>query len=397
MTSPSRALRLRRAAGLVFLALGLAGCASPSRPAREFVAAVREHPAAQAAYIPDVADFDRDQRQYGAAPLDAVFRFWGIRIPRASLARLMADTGMELATIQEQMLSFSDHQGLWAFAQYGSMKEIEARVAAGVPVIVLLQEGTRDAFVRRYVVVTGFNRDTGEILCNQGDGVPAVYTYSRFRLLCRPLRYWMLTVCPPEVIGWPMSFVELAARAKFYDKRGRYEEAAADWEAALVQQPENVNLLLAVGNSHRNAGRIARAEQLFRQAVGVNNMHARACNSLAYLLAEQQRDLDEALLLARRATLLEPNNPAALDTLGLILIRQGNYRDAAEVLEKARRRSRNMSETAQAQIALRLAEAYRLDGQDHLVIQVLRDLREAQPGVVLPEDYRDLAPLIDPP
>ena len=381
-------------AGLVLLAGLFSGCATSSKPARDFIRSIEEQPLGEVAYIPNVDDFDYRDRQYGYAPLDVIFRFWGIRIPRRELAQLLANTGMELATSQEQMMNFSDHQGLWAFSQYGSMKEVETRVAAGMPVIVLFQEGTRDAFVRRYAVVVGFNRVNKTILCHEGADGPVVYSYSRFRLLCRPLRYWMLTVCPPEIISWPMSYLEIAARAKFYEKRGRYEEAIADWERALAQQPENVDLLLAVGNTYRHAGMMPQAEQLYRRAIGINNMHARACNNLAFLLVEQHRNLDEALLLARRATLLEPNNPAALDTLGMILIQQGNYADAANVLEKARRRSRNLSDQAQTAISLRLAEAYHLHGQDHLVLQVLRDLLERFPETALPDEYRELLPLL---
>ncbi|HBC88808.1 MAG TPA: hypothetical protein DCZ94_17840 [Lentisphaeria bacterium] len=57
--------------------------------------------------------------------------------------------------------------------------------------------------------------------------------------------------------------------------------------------------------------------------------------NLSFLWAEQGIKLDEALKFAMEAVAEKPNSGEALDTLGWILYKQGNYSGAVEQLEKA--------------------------------------------------------------
>jgi tetratricopeptide (TPR) repeat protein len=61
-----------------------------------------------------------------------------------------------------------------------------------------------------------------------------------------------------------------------------------------------------------------------------------AANNLAWILAQQNRELDRALQLANKARELQPDNPAILDTLGFVHLARREYTDAINVLEHAR-------------------------------------------------------------
>jgi tetratricopeptide (TPR) repeat protein len=61
-----------------------------------------------------------------------------------------------------------------------------------------------------------------------------------------------------------------------------------------------------------------------------------AANNLAWILAQQNRELDRALQLASKARELQPDNPAILDTLGFVHLARREYTDAINVLEHAR-------------------------------------------------------------
>jgi Flp pilus assembly protein TadD len=82
---------------------------------------------------------------------------------------------------------------------------------------------------------------------------------------------------------------------------------------------------------------------------------ALACNNLGYLWADQNRKLDEAEQLIRRALELDreekkrgqgisveasDDNPEYLDSLGWVLFRKGKLPEAAELLERATKVSR---------------------------------------------------------
>jgi tetratricopeptide (TPR) repeat protein len=68
--------------------------------------------------------------------------------------------------------------------------------------------------------------------------------------------------------------------------------------------------------------------------LAIDDQHAEALNFLAYALAVENRDLDEALLYAERAVELKPA-PHILDTLGWVYYRLGRLLEALRVIEEA--------------------------------------------------------------
>jgi tetratricopeptide (TPR) repeat protein len=67
-----------------------------------------------------------------------------------------------------------------------------------------------------------------------------------------------------------------------------------------------------------------------------NNTHvATVLNNLAYLLAENDEKLSEALRYAQRALDIKPNNPGILDTYAYVLLKNGNVSEAAKYLTAA--------------------------------------------------------------
>jgi Tfp pilus assembly protein PilF len=82
----------------------------------------------------------------------------------------------------------------------------------------------------------------------------------------------------------------------------------------------------------------ARAVAVLRKAVQTDPSHADAHNTLAWLLVtgpKELRDPAAALPLARRAVELAPDFPAYLNTLGVALYRNGQFKEALGVLEKS--------------------------------------------------------------
>jgi predicted Zn-dependent protease len=60
-----------------------------------------------------------------------------------------------------------------------------------------------------------------------------------------------------------------------------------------------------------------------------------ALNNLAYMLAENNERLAEALTFARRALDARPKNPSFLDTYASVLYKNGRNSEAAEFLQAA--------------------------------------------------------------
>ncbi|NCC51726.1 MAG: tetratricopeptide repeat protein [Spartobacteria bacterium] len=89
--------------------------------------------------------------------------------------------------------------------------------------------------------------------------------------------------------------------------------------------------------ANERVGAYEESETLFRKVIEMNPEHAEAYNYLAYMWAEQDINLDEALLFIEKALALEPESGAFLDTYGWVLYMQGDYGQAAVQIEHASR------------------------------------------------------------
>ena len=126
----------------------------------------------------------------------------------------------------------------------------------------------------------------------------------------------------------------------------RDKEAVAALERALSasrgNDHQNKNDLLKIYNSlaiaHGRAGKPELAEPYLQKALALNPASIRAMNNLAFYYVENDRNLDEALNLARKAAEVGPEeggHPMSLDTLGWVYFKRGNYSAALKTLTLA--------------------------------------------------------------
>jgi tetratricopeptide (TPR) repeat protein len=66
------------------------------------------------------------------------------------------------------------------------------------------------------------------------------------------------------------------------------------------------------------------AEQTYTQALTADPNNETAANNLAFILAEQGKDLNKARDLAQMARKKQPENPNTADTLGWVYYKLGN-------------------------------------------------------------------------
>jgi tetratricopeptide (TPR) repeat protein len=104
---------------------------------------------------------------------------------------------------------------------------------------------------------------------------------------------------------------------------------------SLTRFPENGSLLFTAGNVRLKLGLIEEAFQLLRRATEVQPGHYLAWNNLAALLAERPADRDEAMRTIERAMEMAGYAlPTLLDTKAVVLLNQGRYAEAAELLAR---------------------------------------------------------------
>lgn len=122
-------------------------------------------------------------------------------------------------------------------------------------------------------------------------------------------------------------------------RKNRYTEAIAALDGALarVAVPSRANwgLFFERGVAHERAGNWARAEADFLYALELFPDQPSVLNYLGYTWTEQNRNLDRARAMIERAVAQRPNDGAFLDSLGWVMLRQGDKAGALQHLERA--------------------------------------------------------------
>lgn len=130
-------------------------------------------------------------------------------------------------------------------------------------------------------------------------------------------------------------FPALIARGDIYTTQGHDDKALKEYEAAVTLAPKLGTLQVKMGLLHERNHRFDEAVEAFQTAITLDPKQVIAYNNLAWISAEQNIRLENALTWAKKAVELAPKVPAFQDTLGWVYWKRGNVEEAATVLEKA--------------------------------------------------------------
>ena len=125
-----------------------------------------------------------------------------------------------------------------------------------------------------------------------------------------------------------------SAYAAILMKRNQLNQAVEQYKRSIEKKPSaSVYALLGILEDTR--GNAAAAEQNYRKSLEIDPKMPIAANNLAWLIAEKQGNLDEALKLAQTAVDRNQNVAGYYDTLGWVYHKKGLHLPAVEQLRKA--------------------------------------------------------------
>ena len=116
---------------------------------------------------------------------------------------------------------------------------------------------------------------------------------------------------------------------------GNRQRAIELLESTAARFPRDAETQFKLADVYADAGRPSDAERMLRQMLSVNPADHRVLNYLGYLLAQNGKNLDEAITLVNRALQAEPGRGEYLDSLGWAYYKQGNLNEAEKYLSQA--------------------------------------------------------------
>ncbi len=114
-----------------------------------------------------------------------------------------------------------------------------------------------------------------------------------------------------------------------------FPAALNELEAALKKNPKNQNALTLAALVYEKSKEYAKARDAYERLLALHPDYVPALNNLACLYSEHLSEPDKAFELAQKARTLQSSNPTVTDTLGWILYKRGNYREALPLLQES--------------------------------------------------------------
>ncbi|MGE0013002.1 MAG: tetratricopeptide repeat protein [Azoarcus sp.] len=125
------------------------------------------------------------------------------------------------------------------------------------------------------------------------------------------------------------------AEAQMLRDAGRTEEAFDLIDEALLQAPDDADLLYESAMLAERLDRLEVMEGRLRKVIALTPDHAHAKNALGYSFADRGINLEEAEKLIASAHELAPDDAFILDSLGWVNFRRGNNEAALAHLQRA--------------------------------------------------------------
>jgi len=119
---------------------------------------------------------------------------------------------------------------------------------------------------------------------------------------------------------------------RVYRGTGRYQEAAAEFEQAIEQEPTNDRAYMELATTYSRLGNAAQAEATYRRAIKLRPRYWASYNWLG-VFYYQRAQYREATEMFQQVVALAPDNARGLYNLAAAYIGEGRYSDAITVLQ----------------------------------------------------------------
>lgn len=239
--------------------------------------------------LQDVPFYSQEQYQCGPAALAMVLTYAGVpRTPFDLTDQVYLP--QRNGSLQPEMLAATRRAGLLAYTLDPEPDALLHELAAGHPVVVLLNLRF-DLFPQwHYAVLIGYDLTSREVFLRSGVDRRLVMKLDDFDRSWSKAKRWAFVALTPNQIpatANETTYVEAAIALE----RVSPESAQVAYATALARWPVNLIARMGLGNAAYRRHELMTAEQEYRRAIIDHPGAADAWNNLAQVLHEQEHNL----------------------------------------------------------------------------------------------------------
>lgn len=310
----------RQLAGVLLLAILLAGCATPPQTQRLLLTPDTSLPVR--VELTQTPFFPQQRYQCGPAALATVLAAHSVTVTPEALVERVYIPELQGSLREEIAAAARDHDML-AYPLRPSLADLLEEIAHGNPVLVFQNPGLPIMPKWHFAVVIGYDLASREILLRSGTTRRWITTLGAFERTWSRGDYWALVILPAGEIpasARPPTYLQAAHELEV---SGKADAARSAYRSATERWPDQPVGWLSWGNSLFKAGEYLQSAAAFREATVLAPTDPRAWNNLAYALLETAC-ISQAQQAAACAVALAPDEPEYLETRSEIAARTEN-------------------------------------------------------------------------
>lgn len=120
-----------------------------------------------------------------------------------------------------------------------------------------------------------------------------------------------------------------------YTETGRFQLAEYEFKKNLEEGTQSLQVYTSLAHVSYIQRKVEASVEFLKSALRLNPDYPAALNSLGFIYAEEELNIPEALAFCRRAVHLKPDSAAYLDSLGWANFKAGKHEEARAYLRKA--------------------------------------------------------------
>lgn len=174
----------------------------------------------------------------------------------------------------------------------------------------------------------------------------------------------------------PLSADEHIRLGNIYASQGKDDLAREQYRAATEQDAKHVKAWTLLGELSFRLGDLKQSEKAYVKALDLDPKNGDILNNLAWVYARQDGRFRKAKELVTQAIALHPDHrPYYIDTLGVILLKQGRTAEAISALEESVATIPREQAEVLAEAYLHLSDAYRASSDQERAEKALAEYR----------------------